>query len=454
MPVPIPAPDRDRRPQRLAALALAAGLAAAAPVSAFCGFYVARADARLFNKASQVVLARDGERTVVTMASDYRGPVQDFAMVVPVPTFLTREQIHVTDGAVVEHLDAYTAPRLVEYFDPDPCSRPDLMAPSAAVAEQALARRARDKARDEALGVRVEASYVVGEYDIQILSAEQSEGLIAWLGANGYRVPPGAEPVVRRYLARGMRFFVARVNLAEQARLGYSRLRPLQIAYESRRFMLPIRLGTVNADGAQELFVYTLTRKGRVETTNYRTVRLPSGIDLPPYVKQDFARFYRALFSHQTEREHGRAVFLEYAWDMAWCDPCAADPLSPQELRELGAYWVQDGAARGGARDAFVTRLHVRYDAERFPEDLVFHETGDRSSFQARFVVRHAYHGLARCEQARHYLRRELPERRAREARALAAATGWSLDAIRERMGLTGGAHAPREPWWRRLWER
>ena len=85
-----------------------------------------------------------------------------------------------------------------------------------------------------------------------------------------------------------MRFFVAKVNLDEQSKLGFANLRPIQVAYESPKFMLPIRLGTVNADGAQELFVYTLTRKGRVETTNYRTVKLPTGQEIPTYVKADF----------------------------------------------------------------------------------------------------------------------------------------------------------------------
>ena len=33
------------------------------------------------------------------------------------PTFLKREQIHVGEKALVDHLDAYSAPRLVEYFD-------------------------------------------------------------------------------------------------------------------------------------------------------------------------------------------------------------------------------------------------------------------------------------------------------------------------------------------------
>ena len=96
----------------------------AEPAAAFCGFYVAKAGSKLFNEASKVVIAREGDRTVITMVSDYQGEPTDFAMVVPVPSILKREQIHVTKTAIVEHLDAYTAPRLVEYFDPDPCREP------------------------------------------------------------------------------------------------------------------------------------------------------------------------------------------------------------------------------------------------------------------------------------------------------------------------------------------
>lgn len=53
------------RPIALLLLALTATFATASPVAAFCGFYVARAGSTLFNKASQVVLARDGDRTVL-----------------------------------------------------------------------------------------------------------------------------------------------------------------------------------------------------------------------------------------------------------------------------------------------------------------------------------------------------------------------------------------------------
>ena len=91
----------------------------------FCGFYVAKADTKLFNHASQVVLVRDGDRTVMTMANDFKGEPKEFAVVIPVPTFLKREQIHVGEKALVDHLDAYSAPRLVEYFDENPCRGDD-----------------------------------------------------------------------------------------------------------------------------------------------------------------------------------------------------------------------------------------------------------------------------------------------------------------------------------------
>ena len=104
----------------LAALAVAA---APAPADAFCGFFVSKADTKIFNKASKVVLARDGDRTVMTMSNDFKGEPKEFAVVVPVPTFLQKEQIHVGEQSLVDHLDAFTAPRLVEYFDENPCDR-------------------------------------------------------------------------------------------------------------------------------------------------------------------------------------------------------------------------------------------------------------------------------------------------------------------------------------------
>lgn len=418
---------------------------------AFCGFYVSKADTNLFNKASQVVLVRDGDRTVMTMVNDFEGEPKEFAVVIPVPTFLKREQIHVGDKALVDHLDAYSAPRLVEYFDRDPCEPRDYRAmPLAAPAPATAARQ--ERGRDaKALGVVVEAQYTVGEYDIMILSAQESAGLETWLRANGYRIPAGASPVIGSYLKQNMRFFVAKVNLAEHNRLGFRYLRPLQVAYESPKFMLPIRLGMVNAKGTQDLFVYALTRNGRVETTNYRTVKLPSDVELPVFLKQpaQFGTFYTAMFARQMANQGGNALFLEYAWDMGWCDPCAADPLSNDELRQLGVSWTD---ADRGAPNVFLSRLHVRYDNAHFPEDLVFQETPDRSNFQGRYILRHAWTGTLSCRAGTDY-RRTLAERRRREAQELARLTGWTLEDITKRMGADAPT-AVEAAWWERLWKQ
>jgi hypothetical protein len=425
---------------------------------AFCGFYVAKADTSLFNQASQVVLVRDGDRTVITMANDFEGEAEDFAVVIPVPTMIRREQINVGDRAVIEHLDAYTAPRLVEYHDPDPCLRyeaDELMRNSAAL--PAAADEAAKSARSR--GITIEAQYTVGEYDIMILSATQSGGLVSWLNENGYKLPRGAERIVGSYLKQDMRFFVARVNLEEQAKSGYRYLRPIQVAYESNKFMLPIRLGTLNAKGKQELYVYALTRTGRVETTNYRTVKLPSNVDVPEFVEEEFADFYRAMFERQTLAHNERAVFLEYAWDMAWCDPCAADPLSRQELRSLGVFWLggDDEVGRRSvpqpAQNVFVTRLHVRYDAEHFPEDLMFQETGDRQNYQGRFVIRHPWQGEASCDLTQYHA--AVRDRQEREAQQLANLTGWDIGDIRDRITFAGSTvpDPVKDPWWKRLWQ-
>ena len=308
-------------------------------------------------------------------------------------------------------------------------------------------------ARDRSLGVTIEARYTVGEYDILILSAKESSGLETWLIESGYRIPQGASRVLGGYLKQGMRFFVAKVNLKEQSKLGFTYLRPIQVAYESPKFMLPIRLGMVNANGPQELFVYALTRKGRVETTNYRTVRLPSNAEVPLFVKNEFPGFYKSLFSQQVKRQDMRTVFLEYAWDMAWCDPCSADPLSADELRQLGVFWLDRGDNPSGARNVFLTRLHLRYDAAHFPEDLSFQETADRENFQGRFILRHPWTGSDRCEAAQTY-RRELPKRLEQEAQTLASLTAWDVNKIRRKMNLTAGSMVPAEgdPWWKKIW--
>jgi hypothetical protein len=413
-------------------LAMAAFAMAPVEVHAFCGFYVGKADSSLFNEASQVILARDDQRTTISMRNDYRGEPTEFALVVPVPVVLKRDDVKVLDAKIFERLDSYSAPRLVEYHDADPCEvermskyppPPPAPAPMAAGSRSYMAPL-----------VVVEAFFTVGEYDIVILSAKESDALETWLTQNGYRIPKGASEALRPYVRQGMKFFVAKVNLKEHEKGGSRYLSPLQFAFDSDKFMLPMRLGMLNAQGPQDLIVYTLTRNGRVEASNYRTVKVPTDVELPTYVRDQaiFKNFYKTMFVRLAKADNYRTVFTEYAWNSAWCDPCAASPPSNNEIAAAGATWIVDADGKR-KRDAnvIVTRLHLRYTPESFPEDLMLQQTADRATFQARYVLRHPWSGSPfQCEAATAYFR-ALGQREDTEARALAKLTGWNLSDIR-----------------------
>ena len=189
---------------------------------AFCGFYVAKADSKLYNKASQVVIARKDNQTVLTMANDYQGDVKDFAMVVPVPVVLKEEQVKVAKPAIVERLDAFSAPRLVEYFDEDPCNIKER--PNFSLAEASFTSSdEQPPTESKPLGVTIEQEFTVGEYDIVILSAKESDGLMKGLSKNGYKLPDGyyGRSSATPYIRKGRKFFEEKVNLEEHRKTGF-----------------------------------------------------------------------------------------------------------------------------------------------------------------------------------------------------------------------------------------
>ncbi|MEH2456185.1 DUF2330 domain-containing protein [Nostoc sp.] len=437
-------------------LAIVAVLWFAPAAWAFCGFYVAKADTKLYNKASQVVIAREDDRTVMTMANDFQGEVKDFAIVIPVPTVLQKEQVRVTEPKIIQRLDAFSAPRLVEYFDSDPCAVSDSLDRPAPASRAGAVNEQAQKTSDRSLGVTVEARFNVGEYDILILSAKESGGLETWLKRNGYKIPRGAKQLLQPYIRSSMKFFVAKVNLDKFEKSGYQFLRPLQISYQSPKFMLPIRLGMINATTEQDLIVYILSPQGQAEITNYRTVKIPSDANIPLFVKGEFGEFYKSMFQTAYTKEDRKVGFLEYAWDMGSCDPCSADPLTPEELKQAGVFWLDDNSTsnmpvRPGFRrsspssNVFISRLHVRYTRDKFPEDLIFQQTANSESFQGRYVLQHPFQGELKCQAGREY-KRSLPKRFEQEAQTLAKLTNWNIQDIRNKMKLSVGNL--RYSWW------
>lgn len=321
-----------------AALGLAAALSPEA-ASAFCGFYVSPGDQKLTNNATMVVLMREGQRTVLSMQNNYKGPTSDFAMVVPVPIVLQKENVKTLPREVFDKVDLMASPRLVEYWEQDPCPRPgdNMEKAKRGIMPSPPAAAAPGRAASESLGVTVEAEFTVGEYEVVVLSARDSDGLDTWLRQNNYKIPEGAEPVLRPYVAKAMKFFVAKVNASKvKFEAGQAVLSPLRFHYDSDDFSLPVRLGLLNSDGKQELVVHILARGKRYQVANYPNVTIPTNYDVADEVKGSFGSFYAALFDRTVEKHPG-AIITEYAWDASTCDPCPGPNLGPSDIFTLGA---------------------------------------------------------------------------------------------------------------------
>lgn len=414
-----------------AALALAAGLGAAlipSEARAFCGFYVGGAGARMYNHATEVVLMREGTRTVLSMQNNYEGPPTRFAMVVPVPVVLQKESVKTLSKEMFERLDALDAPRLVEYWEADPCDAKEFgyefsddpltgggFGPNDATT------------RAKAPAVQVLNRFAVGEYQIVILGAQDALALDAWLRTNGYAIPAGAEAVLRPYVQSGMKFFVAKVDPAKvRFEGGMATLSPLRFHYDAETFNLPIRLGLLSSAGEQDLIIHILARGQRYEAANYDNVFIPTNLDVKDAARGAFGAFYAALFDRARALKESKrpAVVTEYAWASTSCDPCATSPLDPEDLAAFGGEVLPPAPPPGGMSDVFVlTRLHARYDKESLGEDFVFRaappvvggrevrgasgalETGaspsEFNNFQARYAIRHGWSGPIACANPR-----------------------------------------------------
>jgi Na+-translocating ferredoxin:NAD+ oxidoreductase RnfD subunit len=423
-------------------------------IMSFCGCFVERVDTRyvsnadgtLKNKTSQVIMVRDGNKNVITMYNDFKGDAKDFAMIVPVPTVLKKKDIRVVHESIFNTFNEYSKPKLLQHYDQNPCIPIRDFSEKFAMTESVTVTSSGRNEGDVVPKVKVEAQYIVGEYDIVLLSATESESLKNWLNNNGYALPKGAEEVLEPYIKSKLKFFVAKVNPDEKAKLQNGFLRPIQISFRSPKFMLPIRLGMANADGDQDMIVYAITKKGRIECTNYRTVNMPTKKNIPLFVQENFGAFYTNAFENTWKKEGQNVAVLEYAWNISpytsepKCDPCTVATPGLYELQQAGVWWLtgkdwndysdvydEDEDDFQVNRNAHFTRLHIRYNRKNFAQDPTFMVTPNKDPFQTTYTITHPANGDLSCAPGKDYLK-ELKKRRKTELQNLYDLTGKTYD--------------------------
>ena len=340
----------------------------------FCGTYVGGAGAELYNNVAQVAIVRQGTRTTLSISNDVVGDTSSFALVLPVPSVLPEEDIHVLKPSVFDVLDSYSSPRLVRYE----CE--DFQRDTGAVDFNDVTDTDVDSDTDS--GVEVEAEYIVGEYQIVVLSATQSEGLFTWLNDGGYAVPEGSQPLLSEYIDAGAYFLAARVNEDANIASG-AMLSPLQFSYDTSVFSLPIRIGTLNSSGTQDLVIYGINTyaDGKVGISNYPEMEVEDECLWKPN-GETFGEFYGERFDAAYAATEGASWATEYAWGGSGCDPCTGDPPDAQALLELG-YKQPEWRS---VNDVFFTRLHMRYTPEEANADLTLYHSRLQGEEQQRYI--------------------------------------------------------------------
>jgi len=371
--------------------ALMALVAAVMPrADAFCGVYVGGADDALVNRESRVILSHLGGQSTLTLSADVETDLSEFALVIPVPPDLGEDDVRTMEAELVDFVFDYSGPRAVEYTCEDTRTQGRLTStapePEFGCTEYELAQADRGSEGGvfsgeigdaDASTVAVEAEFSEAEYDIVILSSEEGDDLDVWLNQHGFALPGDAETVLQAYIDEGSHFLAAKVDLAEVPE-GRTWLSPLQLVYADGDLVLPIRIGTLAADGPQEVIAVTFSQWGGMGIANYPEATLEDECMWSD--DTDFPEHFASSVDAAIEEVGGAGWIREYSWPLSQkCDPCTVPSgFTEEQLTALGV-------------DPFsltwLTRMRLRYTPELATQDVVFYENGLEEIDQLRYIT-------------------------------------------------------------------
>jgi uncharacterized protein (TIGR03382 family) len=282
----------------------------------------------------------------VTLQSEYEGPTEHFAMLTVVPASVRAQDVTTVPREVFAKLARRSDPRLVEYWEQDPCApEADLSALAAsatgngittATAPLGLASTTSTNAPSSPAPTELkQAKGSSGEYTITLLAGADAKHLDAWLRAHKYTAPTGTMAALQSYLNAGMKVLVAEIDgkkLSATAGGGATLLSPLRIHFEASAWALPMQFGILNSASTQDLVLHVLASQDRYQLAGRESVLVPTNLLTNQQAKVDFGAFYTSIFNATSLRAPGAGI-TEYVWPAADGD----DALQASDLSALGA---------------------------------------------------------------------------------------------------------------------
>jgi MYXO-CTERM domain-containing protein len=288
--------------------------------------------------------------TVVTVMPDYQGDLKPFALVMPVPDDVKAADVRTLRRDFVDRIDQISAPRFHEFWEMDPCEP--------GKAEQEWERdlsvhgtgflgdnsmnfgdpeQSKFKPGKE-MSLVVEPDFKEGDEKFTIVPSSDAGDIAGWLKKKGYSAPDGTNEAVAPYVHAGMGMLVAEVDTKKVELVGADRAIVSPVRYfTDKPVTVDSKLGLLNADGMQELFVYVIHPDQRFEVKNYPNVFPPTNLEVDFKVKERMGEFYAGLHDLLLKRQP-LGFLVEFAWPTRGCgQPCPNEPLLIHELLSLGA---------------------------------------------------------------------------------------------------------------------
>lgn len=417
LPLPTLSPWSRKPAQGVSLLLSLALVLVAGRALAFPGFFVGKSAAKRVNHETHVVIMHKGDRTVVSLALDYDGPLDDFAIVMPVPDDVTVDRIKTLRRESVDRVTKLTAPRFHEFWETDPCQT----APVRQIWQQSKkAKKATaflggggmptgtKKVAPEML-MSVKPEFNEGEFGMTLLSGDDAKDVGGWLESHGYKAPAGAVKDLEKYVQQGMQVLVAKVDTKkiELAGGGRAVLSPLRFWTEKPFDTLSTRLGLYDLGKKQELYVYVMDPDHRYEVKNYKNIYPATNIEVAlkqgdTRVKERMGEFYNAMIDLM-QKKNPDAFFDEYAWPTKGCgQPCPDEPLAIGEVLTLGADVFEETVPKEEAhpeppeltdkeKDAEEAKLKAMKPKERAREKKQFKEDRIELARRKALIARNHY---------------------------------------------------------------
>ena len=353
----------EGRARRIGGSLLVAGLLLQAPAWCFPGVIVGKDDSpRKVHTTHEVMMLKD-DVSVITVMVDYDGPINSFAVLMPVPADVTLERVQAVKREFLSRLEQLSAPRYHAFYEKDPCepgqveqdwdvryeaNEPGFLAPSFMPPPE------RNWTVSNEIGIATKPVFKrnESEFHFQLLQYQEPVALEAWLLARGYRASPEALSTLARGLEARKKLLVAEVNTERAELLGNGGLQLGGIRYFTRESAskTDTTLGLLNSAGVQDLFLYVLHPSQRYQARNYQNVFLPSNVGVESSAEERVAPLYNALFDAKLAKVPEGFV-TEFVWPTYGCgEPCPNAPLTLYELMSLGGDVMEAQFVPKGAR--------------------------------------------------------------------------------------------------------